>query len=82
MSYFFSAAFVNSAGLLLDILGVVLLYKYGLPEEISRKGTGPTWTYGSDEKQKKKAKHYDMMSLLALGLLVFGFALQILSNWL
>ena len=85
----FSAATASSVGLALDIIGVVLLYKYGLPEEVSRKGTSALLDYGTSEEETKtaeeeirKAKHYDMMSRLALALLVFGFALQIVSNWL
>ena len=89
MSYFFSAPVMNSVGLAFDIAGVVLLYKYGLPAEVSRKGTSALLAFGTSEEETtkgeeeiRKAKHYDRMSLLALGLLVSGFALQILSNFL
>ena len=34
MSHFFSAATVNSVGLALDILGVILLFCYGLPPDV------------------------------------------------
>ena len=37
-----SPAVISSAGLILDILGVILLFYYGLPEEISK-----NWTRGS-----------------------------------
>ena len=42
MSCFLSAPVMNSVGLAFDILGVILLFYYALPEEVSRKGTGYT----------------------------------------
>ena len=32
---------INSIGLLVDIFGAFLLWRYGLPEEISRSGAVP-----------------------------------------
>jgi len=74
------AAYLNSLGLILDIIGVVLLFKYGLPEEVSRKGTGALLLEGNDPSEIAKAKSYDRTAQTALALLVTGFALQIISN--
>ena len=50
---------LNSLGLFLDIVGVVILIKFGLPENISR--AGATYLLGAetDEEEKAKAKIYD-----------------------
>jgi hypothetical protein len=72
---------LNSAGLLLDIIGVVLLFKFGLPEDISRTGTGFLITH-QDEDEVKRAKLYDRLGMLGLALLIAGFALQLASNLL
>ena len=88
MSHFFSAATVNSVGLALDILGVILLFCYGLPPDVhpGRGGTTIRWGGGDTpaeiEEKTKRYKRYKRNSWVALGLLVLGFTLQIISNWL
>ncbi|MCY4597702.1 MAG: hypothetical protein OXC19_23240 [Bryobacterales bacterium] len=76
-----SAAWVNSIGLGLDIVGVVLLFRFGLPPNVDR--TGATyWTGAPDQEEVRKGRRYDRISWVALALLVLGFALQIASNWI
>ena len=71
---------INSAGLLLDIIGVAMLYRYGLPPAgVSRTGAGYLMWGGSHEA-RKKGRLYVCLSRVALGCLIAGFALQILSN--
>ena len=70
---------VNSAGLVLDIGGVVILFCYGLPAEIRKEHL---LSVGENEKQVRKWNHYKRISRLGLGLLVLGFSLQLVSNWL
>ena len=78
---------INSIGLLLDIGGVCLLFKFGLPAELKRDGTSDVayWAIGDPIKQaaeKAKAKRYENFGRFALGLIVLGFLLQIISNWI
>ena len=78
------AAWVSSAGLGLDIIGVILLLIYGLSPDIRETG-GLTieWPGGkSNEEAKEEYRHYKRMSGIALGFLVVGFVLQIISNFL
>ena len=75
------SAVVNSAGLLLDIIGVILLFCYGLPPDVDREGK-QILTWGKDEEEACKGKRYDRISWVALVLLVIGFTLQIISNWI
>ena len=77
---------LNSIGLGLDIAGVVLLFKYGLPNDL-KKNTEISLLVGGFGKAADKAAErqwyrYRDTSRLALGLLVFGFSLQIWSNYL
>ncbi|MYL11235.1 MAG: hypothetical protein F4010_03615 [Cenarchaeum sp. SB0669_bin_11] len=80
------AATLSSIGLGLDIAGVLLLFKYGLPNDI-QKSTGEVLLWGTggkvaDKAAEKRWYRYRDSSRLALGMLVFGFALQIWSNHL
>ena len=73
---------VNSAGLALDILGVILLFFFGLPSRVSE---GPPYlSLGEDpdstKQRKKQRKQYERVSWFALVLLILGFALQMVSN--
>ena len=88
MSCCFLADFMNSVGLAFDILGVILLFRYGLPPDVrpGRKGTNVLFGGGDTpaeiEKKTKRYKSYQRNSWVALGFLVLGFTLQIVSNWL
>lgn len=71
---------VSSIGLALDIVGVVIVFLFGLPEEMPGPA-GPTWG-GTPPETVKKRKLYSSLSWAGMILIVFGFALQILGEWL
>ena len=74
---------INSAGLVLDIGGVVLLFIYGLPSEVNKSGgVIIEWPDPNSEQEQRKWKSYKRRSHWGLFLLVFGFLLQLVSNWL
>ena len=77
-----SAAHINTLGLSFDIIGVCLLFKFGLPENISREGYNYMAWDNNNYKEKQKAKFYDRMSFVALFFIVIGFVFQIISNYL
>ena len=77
-----SAVVVNSLGLTADIAGAVLLWRFGLPEEISRSGSRFLAIEGTDLAEKATGAHYDRYSRLGMALLIGGFALQLASNFL
>ena len=81
MNAMMCSAVVNSIGLLLDIVGVVLMFRFGLPPDVTRTGAGYL-TWGVDEGEVRKSKLYDRMSWVALALLILGYGLQIASNWM
>lgn len=72
----------NAAGLAFDIIGVLLLWKFGLPEFISREGHDYLITEEINGAEKEKAKKYDKYAKGALIFIVIGFALQFISDFL
>ncbi len=75
------AKILNSGGLILDICGVVLLFKYGLPADISRTGATYIITEQRDEAEVERARKYDRLGHLGLALLIGGFVFQLASNF-
>ena len=71
---------VSTIGLTLDIVGVAIVFRYGLPEEMPEPAV-PTWG-GTPAETVRKKKLYPTFSRIGLGLIVVGFALQILAEWL
>jgi hypothetical protein len=69
--------FVNCAGLAFDIIGVLLLLKYGLPVELPSKGV--KWANPFDQKDKAK---YQLLGKIGLMSILLGFALQFVGNLL
>ena len=69
--------------LLADIVGVILLYKYGLPANVRKTGGQAILFPGgkSQEDAEKEFQPYKRKSLLGLGCLIVGFILQIISNF-
>jgi hypothetical protein len=55
---------------------------YGLPETISRSGHTLIATEDNDEEEIQKAKRYDYIGKWGLIVLIVGFVLQLISNFL
>lgn len=72
---------IASVGLVLDIFGAVLLYKYGLPAPVNRGGVGYFLLEQVDELEAEKARKFERYSRAGLALLVAGFVLQLVSNF-
>ncbi len=72
---------ISSTGLICDIIGVIILFFFGLPPDISKTGSIGLCV-GTDEKEKGKAKKYNQVSGFALILIVVGFVLQLWSNFI
>lgn len=67
-------------GLILDMIGAFLIFKFGLPEEISRTGSGYMILEQEDPEEIATAKKYDKLSKLGFRLLIVGFAFQLISS--
>ena len=70
----------SNFGLILDICGAILLYNYGLPENINRKGNSFLLLENTDIEEIKKAKRYDKWSRFGFLLLLCGFLFQLIGN--
>jgi hypothetical protein len=86
---------LNSIGLVLNILGVLVVFKYGFPQPTHKEiGTfspqlmagAPQWEMPAIEKQdadiRKIKKRYVLMSTLGMILMVLGFAFQLAGTLL
>ena len=67
---------INAIGLLLDIIGVILLAKFGLPPDVRRDGVSFLILESVDQTEIDKGKRYDNYSRLALGFIFAGFIIQ------
>lgn len=74
--------FLASLGLIVDIVGAVLLFLYGLPAKLDREGHDYIITEAINEDEKRKAAKFDRLGRAGLLLLVFGFLLQLIALWL
>ncbi len=70
---------INSFGLILDIIGVIILFCYGFPYS----GKSSFWTspemIKTDETIKERLRKFQR---IAIFIIVFGFVLQLVSNFL
>jgi hypothetical protein len=73
---------INTIGLILDIAGVVLVWRFGLPPRVNRGGASYFMLEETDQDELKREARYDRLSRAGLGLVVVGFAIQLLSNFL
>lgn len=73
---------LTAIGLALDLGGALLLWKYGLPESLSRDGAIHLICKQRDEAEVAKARLYDRWATAALCLITTGFALQLLATFL
>jgi hypothetical protein len=66
----------------LTLLAHVLLIKYGIPNKVDPKGTIHRITRGVDQAEVEKAKIYQRWSNIAISLIILGFGLQLISNFI
>ena len=69
-------AYLNIGGLFLDIIGVIMLFRFGLPADIRRGGTRLFDMGNPDLEEKAKAERYDRWALVGLTILIAGFLAQ------
>jgi len=71
---------LNVIGLIFDLIGVILLFIYGLPAQIDRSGTTHLVTGHIDKEEVAKGKFYDKMGKLGLVCVIVGFLFQLVAN--
>ncbi|MFZ1301156.1 MAG: hypothetical protein WAQ27_01075 [Candidatus Microsaccharimonas sp.] len=70
---------LNDLGLLLDIIGAVLLFFYGLAPLLNKDGA-EMLVVGTSEHIAAKARQYELKARVGLMLIFLGFTGQLLSN--
>lgn len=75
-----SAEAVSGVGLVCDVIGAVPIRLCGLPPPVSRTGAVYLILERCDEAEKARAGRYDRYARLGIGLLVFGFLLQLVAD--
>ena len=73
---------VNSVGLVLGIIGTFLVWKFGIPESISKDGSIGIILEKTDDSQIQKWQDYNFRSKMGLLMLMASFALQLIANFL
>jgi len=73
---------INASGLIFDIIGILILWKFGLPKSISRTGAQFIITEETNEEEIAKAVKYDAFAKVGLVFIITGFILQLISNFI
>jgi hypothetical protein len=66
-------------GLCLNILGTILIWKFGLPPDVNRHGHQALVIETTDQSQVITGKRYDALSHLGMGFIFSGFVLQAIA---
>ena len=76
------ATHVSTFGLVLDIIGVAMLYVFGPPApKLLPDGSELLWIQPDEERTKNAQRHY-FAAKVALVLLFLGFLLQVVANYI
>ena len=73
-----SYQFINSIGLFFDVCGILLIWKYGLP---NKEPGRDQWGYSGGPEEIEEKQKYKRRSRFGLILILIGFCLQALSNF-
>jgi hypothetical protein len=74
-----STTILNVGGLLMNLAGVILLFRYGMPYRVRTEGVSYLITEDIDKREVATEWRYDWLGKLGLFLIVAGTAAQILG---
>jgi hypothetical protein len=79
-----NSANLNSIGLLLDIVGAILIYKFGFPfmDVFPDDGGGLNLYESSDVKRSKRIRRDKVLAKSGLVAMILGFIVQLTSNYM
>lgn len=76
-------AILNTSGLILNAVGVLLLFYFGMPYRIRTEGKTPRTFVLADQRQLIAVEsRYDALGRFGILLILVGTALQIYANWI
>jgi hypothetical protein len=67
----------NIAGLLMNVSGVILLFRYGMPYRVRTEGVSYYVTEDEDKREIATEQRYDLLGKIGLFLILTGTAAQI-----
>lgn len=73
---------LNIVGLLMNLVGVILLFNYAVPYRVRTGGTQPILMEGTHQKNVEAERRYDRLGKLGLILIVCGTICQIGATFL
>ena len=76
------AGWWSTAGLVLTLIGVLLLFRYGMPYRVRTVGSQIRVTISNDPRAAALERRYTMVGWLGLLLLVLGTICQIVGTFL
>jgi len=77
-----ASAILNTAGLGLSLIGVLLLFRYGMPYRVRTPVEGPAIRVGErDSTDTLLEARYGKLGWMGLILIVIGTALQMIGIW-
>ena len=71
---------LTNYGLLLDVIGSVLMFFYGMPEKGLFRDGSIAWMGDKPEEDKDEAKEIHSKAQLGLILFIMGFVFQLIGN--
>jgi len=69
----------STAGLVISLIGVLLLFRYGMPYRVRSAGESYELREGIDEEALKQERTYNVLGWLGLFLIVLGTICQIVG---
>lgn len=75
-----SVAAWNICGLCLALLGILMLFRYGMPYQVRTGGAIYLVAEQPDEKEKALERRYDVLGWIGLILVILGTLFQIAAN--
>ena len=76
------ANWLITVGLSFDVVGAILVLNFALGPKVRRGGTRVLALEGNDPNEARKAELYERLGKVGAGLIIVGFALQIVGVWL
>ncbi len=72
--------YLSIVGLFLNIIGTLIIIKYGVPNDLKKNGEGFLLLEQEDKKEKNKYQEYKKLQNIGLIYLLIGFILQLFSQ--
>lgn len=72
---------LSNIGLGLDIVGAVLLWRFGIPRDIDPSGRVYIATADLDQGEIVAGRRFRRLERSGIGFLIVGFVLQLAANW-